>query len=200
MTKIAITLAESIMTRFPDPDTIPYRPWCYVQGYVLTGFEKLWKLTGDPRYFAYIKKFVDQHVGADGSIRGFTGESLDDMMAGTMVVAMYVHTHEGKYRLAAMKIRESFRDYPRNLDEGFWHGRSLPHEMWIDGVFMGGMFLSRYAAVMDDAAAFDEVTRQILIFASHCRKGDSGLFLHAYDESRSVFWAVCGLACLPTKP
>ena len=28
-----------------------------------------------------------------------------------------------------------------------------------------------------------------MILASHCRKGDSGLFLHAYDESRSVAWA-----------
>jgi len=189
MAKISPTLADSIITRFPDPDKIPFKPWCYVQGYVLAGFEKLWKLTGDPRYYAYIKKFVDQHVAADGSILDFNGESMDDMMAGTMVVALYEQTGEEKYRLAAKKIRASFKGYPRNSDGGFWHARSLPHEMWIDGVFMGGMFLSRYAAVMNDAEAFDEITRQILIFANHCRQGDTGLFLHAYDESKSVFWA-----------
>ena len=61
MTSMSIALADTILARFPDPDTIPYRRWCYVQGYVLCGFEKLWRYTGDPRYFAYIKRFVDQH-------------------------------------------------------------------------------------------------------------------------------------------
>ena len=65
----SIALADSILTRFPDPDTIPYRRWCYVQGYVLIGFEKLWAYTSDSKYFNYLKKFVDQHVTEDGSVR-----------------------------------------------------------------------------------------------------------------------------------
>ena len=189
MNKMSVALADSILTRFPNPDHIPYRSWCYVQGYVLAGFEKLWAYTGDPRYFEYIQKFVDQHVTANGDLRDFTGESLDDMMAGTMVVAVYEHTADLKYRLAAAKIRQAFEDYPCNSDGGFWHARSLPHEMWIDGVFMGQMFLTRYGAVIGDRDyCFDEATRQILILASHCRKGDTGLFLHAYDESRNAAW------------
>lgn len=190
-------MAETILRRFPDPDDIPYRRWCYVQGYILCGFEKLWAITGDHRYFDYLKKFVDQHVTEDGDILDFTGESLDDMMAGTTIVAVYQHTREEKYRRAAEKVREKFNDYPRNLDGGFWHGRALPHEMWIDGVFMGQMFLTRYGAAIGDAdCCFDEATRQILILAQHCLAGDSGLYLHAYDESRSVMWAdpVTGLS------
>ena len=190
MSSMSIALANTILARFPDPDTIPYRRWCYVQGYVLCGFEKLWRLSGDPRYFAYIKRFVDQHVDSAGNIRDFTGDSLDDIMAGTTIVAMYDHTHEPRYRRAADTIRAVFQDYPRNSDGGFWHARLLPHEMWIDGVFMGLMFLTRYAAVIgDQEACFAEAARQITTFAEHGRKGDSGLFLHAYDESRSVGWA-----------
>ena len=195
--RMSVAVADSILSRFPDPDDIPYRRWCYVQGYVLSGFEKLWTTTGDPRYFNYIHRFVDQHVTADGHVRDFTGDSLDDMMAGTMIVALYEQTGEAKYRWAADRIREAFRDYPRNSDGGFWHARSLPHEMWIDGVFMGQMFLTRYgAAIGDGEACFDEATRQIVTLANHCRKGDTGLFLHAYDESRSVAWAdpVTGLS------
>ncbi len=194
---MSIAVADSIMSRFPDPDDIPYRRWCYVQGYVLCGFEKLWKYTGNARYFDYIRKFVDQHVTAAGNVRDFTGDSLDDMMAATTIVAMYEHTGEQKYRLAADRVRETFNDYPRNADGGFWHGRSLPHEMWIDGVFMGQMFLTRYGAVIGDQDyCFDEATRQILILADHCRKGDTGLFLHAFDEARHANWAdpVTGLS------
>lgn len=194
---MSIALADSILSRFPDPDDIPYRRWCYVQGYVLSGLEKLYRFTADPRYLNYIIKFVDQHVTADGDIRDFKGDSLDDIMAGTVIVAAYEMTGQERYRLAADKIRETFEDYPRNSDGGFWHARSLPHEMWIDGVFMGQMFLTRYGAVVGDQAyCFDQATQQILTLASHCRQGDTGLFLHAYDEARNAAWAdpVTGLS------
>jgi rhamnogalacturonyl hydrolase YesR len=152
--------------------------------------EKLYQFTADPKYWNYVVKFVDQHVTKDGDIRDFKGDSLDDIMAGTVIVAVYEKTGQIKYRLAADKIREMFDDYPRNSDGGFWHARSLPHEMWIDGVFMGQMFLTRYGAVVGDQAhCFDEATRQILTLASHCRKGDTGLFLHAYDEAKNADWA-----------
>ena len=29
----------------------------------------------------------------------------------------------------------------------------------------------------------------MVCLASHCRKGDTGLFLHAYDERRAAAWA-----------
>jgi rhamnogalacturonyl hydrolase YesR len=62
--------------------------------------------------------------------------------------------------------------------------------MWIDGLFMGGMFLTRYGAVIGEReACFSEVARQIVTLASHCRKGETGLFLHAYDEARHAPWA-----------
>lgn len=200
MTPTSIALAETILARYPDPDDFPYRRWCYSQGYVLDGFAMLWRSTGEHRYFDYIKRFVDQHVTPDGQVRDFTGESLDDIMAGTAILTVFAETGEENYGRAADQIRDAFRDYPRNADGGFWHSRSLPHEMWIDGVFMGQMFLSRYAAVRlarvtdpasiaDQRYCFDEATHQIIDLANHCRKGSSGLFLHAYDEARHAAWA-----------
>jgi len=194
---MSIILADSIMARFPNPDDIPWKPWNYVQGYWLSGVEMLWKYTGDRKYFDYIKTFADQHVNPDGSLRDFSGDFLDDMMAGTSVVAMYEQTGEAKYRLAAERIRAAFNIYPRNSDGGFYHSTKLPHEMWIDGVFMGGMFLIRYGvAIGDQEYCFDEVTNQITLFASHCYKEDTQLFLHAYDEARQAAWAdpVTGLS------
>lgn len=190
MSYLSVQLADTILSRFPDPDDIPYRRWCYVQGYVLIGFEKLWKHTGDPRYIDYIRRFVDQHVGSDGGIRDFTGESLDDIMAGTAIVALFEVTGEPRCRLAADRIRDAFRSYPRNADGGFWHARSLPGEMWIDGVFMGQMFLTRYGSKIGDREyCFGEAARQILTLAKHCLKGNTGLYLHGYDESRKAAWA-----------
>ena len=183
-------LADTLLSRYPDPDSVPYKPWCYVQGYVLLGFEKIWRFTRDPRYLAYLQKFGDQHVASDGAIRDFMGDSLDDMMAGTVLVALYEITGQEKYRLAAGRVRHAFEDYPRNKDGGFWHARNLPHEMWIDGVFMGQMFLTRYgASIGETQACFDEAAAQILTLAAHSRKGETKLFYHAWDESHSAPWA-----------
>jgi rhamnogalacturonyl hydrolase YesR len=197
MTQWSTQLADTLLTRYPNPDSLPFKPWCYAQGYVLVGFEKLWRRTHDPRYLAYLRTYGDQHVTADGSIKDFLGDSLDDMMAGTVLVALSEITGEEKYRLAAQRVREAFAGHPRNADGGFWHGKNLPHEMWIDGVFMGQMFLTRYGASIGETdACFDEAAAQILIFAARCRKGQTGLFYHAWDESHSVSWAdpVTGLS------
>ena len=48
MEYISVALADTIMGRYPDPRSIPYREWCYVQGYILAGFEKLFESTLEP--------------------------------------------------------------------------------------------------------------------------------------------------------
>jgi rhamnogalacturonyl hydrolase YesR len=197
MAKLSIALADTIMRRHPDPLTIPFRNWCYVHGYVLAAFEKLFASTGDPKYFGYLRTYVDAHVTPAGDIPAFSGESLDDMMAGTAILAVFEKTRDARLRRAAERIRRSFDDYPRNTDGGFWHARGLPHQMWIDGVFMGQMFLARYGAVVGDrSACMDEAVRQISVAADRLAKDGSGLFFHGFDESRKAAWAdrVTGLS------
>ena len=85
-------------------------------------------------------------------------------------------TGDERYRTAAECVYAAFADYPRNSDGGFWHGRRLPGEMWIDGVFMGGMFLSRYGEP-DRATATPVSTRwprQIVSFADALSQGRYG--------------------------
>jgi unsaturated rhamnogalacturonyl hydrolase len=197
---LSVRLADTLLARYPDPDTFPFRTWCYSQGYVLIGMLKVWRATGDERYLAWVRRFADQHVTPEGDLLGFSGDSLDDIMSGAVIAEMAAITGHERYRRAARTIYASMADYPRNTDGGFWHGRHLPGQMWIDGVFMGGMFLVRYGDLIAGAdsgardagtrnACFDEMAAQIVTFAELCRKGDTGLFLHGYDESRKASWA-----------
>ena len=78
-------LADTIIKRYPEADLYPYRSWSYPQGYLLIGMIKLWNATGNIRYRDYIYTFCKAHVSADGSILGFTGCSMDDMMAGAVL-------------------------------------------------------------------------------------------------------------------
>ena len=186
----SVDLANTIMMRYPDPDDYPYRSWCYPQGYMLQGMAKLWSTTGDRKYYDYIMKYVDKHVDAAGNIARFKGNSMDDMMAGSIIVWAYRQTGMEKYKLAPDRIRKKFDDYPRTSDGLFWHARKTVGEVWVDGVFMGQMFLANYGKYIGDSEyCFDEAARQITLIEKHLKKGDSGLLYHAWDEDEDAAWA-----------
>ena len=185
--------AKSLIARVPDPDSIHWvgqsLHFSWQAGYVMFAMEKMWRATGDFRYFNYIKRYVDQQVDDSGHIADFVPDALDNFLPGYAIIFMYEQTHSAKYRIAARTIRDGFVKYPRNADGGFWHGGWARHQMWVDGVFMGQMFLARYGkAIGDSAYAFGEVTKQMTLILSHCRK-PNGLLLHGWDESRTASWA-----------
>ena len=185
--------ADTFLTRFPDPDSIHWvndpNHFSWQAGYAMFTFEKLWRLTGDVRYFNYIKRYVDQQVDDRGNVPNFSPKALDNFLPGYAILFMYEQTSLTKYKIAATHIRDGFRGYPRNADGSFWHGEWARHQLWVDGLFMGQMFLARYGAdVGEREYAFGEVTRQMRLALKHCLK-PNGLLLHGWDESRAASWA-----------
>jgi len=56
--------------------------------------------------------------------------------------------------------------------------------MWIDGIFMGEMFVIRYGkSIGDSQYCWDEAAKQIGVYAKRAQRGDSGLYLHGFFES-----------------
>lgn len=68
--------------------------WNYIDGCMLTALMEMDSLTGDPRYFQFVKACVDHFVGEDGSIRTFRPEAhnLDDVNEGRVLFALYGRT------------------------------------------------------------------------------------------------------------
>lgn len=187
--KLATPLADTIMRRYPDPDAYPYKSWSYPQGYLLCGMEKLFKCTGDRKYYDYILAYGDRHVDSHGHISAFTGESMDDMMTGAVLVWLYAQTQEERYAKACHRIFNAFQDYPRTREGGFLHNRThFPGEMWVDGVFMGQMFYCRYGKIFSRPECFDEAQRQLALIHQYCHTHD-GFLAHAYSQDRLAAWA-----------
>ena len=183
-------LADTIMRRFPNADDYPYRSWTYPQGFILWAFIRLFEKTNETKYRQYVIDYCEKHVRDYGDIPAFKGDSMDDMMTGSVLVWAWQHTKQEKYRIACNHIMRAFDDYPRNSDGGFWHSRRLSGQMWVDGVFMGLMFLIRYGAFVDDRDyCFGEAVRQLSVVFNCCEKDDSGLLYHAYSEDRKAAWA-----------
>ncbi|MCJ7777415.1 MAG: glycoside hydrolase family 88 protein, partial [Sedimentisphaerales bacterium] len=189
----SIATAETIMARWPDYSKAYFDPWTYVNGYALCGFEMLYRATGDKKYFDYIKRYIDQFIDENGDFRTVTNakgvtkdisfSNLDNMTTGNTLVMLYEYTKDERYKKAAEKIRRALDDYPRNNDGGFWHAKSMPGQMWIDGIFMGQMFLTRYGkSIGDTQYCWDEATKQMTVYAKRAQKGKSGLYLHGVYE------------------
>lgn len=188
-------LAETIMRRYPRAGLYPYKNWSYSQGFMLWGFILLYKTAGNAKYRDYVLEFCDSHVEESGTIPAFSGGDMDDMFNGSVLVWAHEQTGNKKYEKACHHIRAAFDDYPRTKEGGFWHSRKLPHQMWVDGVFMGQMFFSKYARHFS-GADIRETINQLQIIYHYCNKNSTGLILHAYSDDRMAPWAdpVTGLS------
>jgi unsaturated rhamnogalacturonyl hydrolase len=169
--------------------------WHYDVGLVLSGFESVWRRTGDRRYLEYIKANVDRLVGPGGVIKGYDpkGYILDDVNMGKVLFALYVDskndTDRDRYRKAMQALRAQLAAQPRTADGGFWHKQIYPHQMWADGVYMASPFLAQYAAAFGEPAALDEAVKQVLLAETHLRDPKTGLLFHGWDESKKERWA-----------
>lgn len=187
---LSIRLADTLMQRYPHADNYPYTSWCYPQGFMLTGMIRLFRDTGNAAYREYALGFAAHHVGPDGGLYRFKGESMDDMMAGAIIAWAWAETGEERYRKACGHILAAFQGYPRTSRGGFWHSaKHTPGEMWVDGVFMGGMFLLAHAQYVGEGACCrQEVIRQLDCIYQCCHKR-GGLLYHAWSEGEGTVWA-----------
>jgi unsaturated rhamnogalacturonyl hydrolase len=189
-TGYAFLIAETIMKRYPQADDYPYRSWSYPQGFALWGFIRLFERTGDEKYKRYVLDFCEKHVRENGEVPAFSGESLDDIMPGSVLVWAWNVTGNEKYKKACENILKTYDNYPRNSDGGFWHDRKLAHEMWVDGLFMGLMFLTRHGKYIGSRDfCFSETVKQLSVVFDRCEKDGTGLLYHAYSENRKACWA-----------
>lgn len=183
----AIRMAESVIVRHPDN----YYKWDYVTGTVLRGFEELWLLTGERKYFEYIQKCVDFSVNPDGSIDDYDLDdyNLDEINQGRMLLFLFKETQDPKYKKAADLLYKQLKEQPRTSEGGFWHKKKYPYQMWLDGLYMSSPFYAEYAKLFDKPEIYDDVVQQFILAETHTRDSDTGLLYHGWDEKKQQEWA-----------
>ncbi len=188
-------LTKMVMTNWPDSFSVgekkPYVKWSYEQGVVLKGIEGVWQQTQKPEYLAYIKKMMDFFVAEDGSIRTYKPDdyNIDNVLSGRILLFLYKQTKQEKYRKAAALLRKQLDTHPRTKEGGFWHKKIYPHQMWLDGLYMGEPFYAEWATMFKQKKAFDDIAQQFIIIEKHVRDSTTGLLYHGWDESKEQQWA-----------
>jgi unsaturated rhamnogalacturonyl hydrolase len=69
--------------------------------------------------------------------------------------------------------------------------------MWLDGIYMATPFYAQYAAQFNEPDGLGEATHQILVIERHTRDPQTGLYYHAWDESKLQPWANPQTGCSP---
>lgn len=193
--RYSVRMAETAMKLWPDSFILegvgkPAK-WSYDLGVILKGVERVWKATGDRKWFDYIQKMMDHYVNEDGAIRMYKLQdyNIDYINNGKVLLMLYQATGKKKYLLAVEKLRDQLRTHPRTSAGGFWHKKIYPSQMWLDGLYMGQPFYAEYAKLFDEPDAFNDITRQFVLMERYSRDEKTGLLYHGWDESREQAWA-----------
>jgi unsaturated rhamnogalacturonyl hydrolase len=183
----AVRIAETFLERKPNLK----EQWAYDTGIVLKGFEELYNLTGEDKYFEYIKDIMDFFVKDDGSIKMYNRDeyALDNINTGKITFPLYKKYKDEKYKKAAILLMDQLKEQPRSRDGVFWHKKALPNQAFLDSLFMGAPFYAEYTKEFGDHKDFKDVANQYLMCESYLRDTKTGLLYHACDLTKEAPWS-----------
>lgn len=200
--KLSERMALSIIKRNPDAwdiDHIPEPKWEYKVGLVLKAYERLYDKTKNEKYYNYIKDFVDMMIDSTGTIKGYKLESynIDLINSGKLLYNLHNKTKDEKYLKALKLLRSQLDGHPRTASNGFWHKKIYPNQMWLDGLYMGEPFYARYTVEFENGKNLDDVAHQFKLLHDKTFDKNTGLYFHAWDESKQMDWANKETGCAP---
>jgi unsaturated rhamnogalacturonyl hydrolase len=229
---IDVAVADYLIKRWPQLDatpadcdgpdtcfslnfaTVPAAPspkfWEYTYGVPLVGVQKIYARTHDPRYLAFVKKYVDRYVDAAGRISyarpwpvGAGGQPSppndptiqDVIQPSSLLFDLYAETQDPRYLTAMASTRRIFPTIKTNGAGAFWHKPTYPDQQWLDGIYMSQPFLARYGAEYaervkegDAPACFQIATTQIKLAAEHTFEPKTELYFHAWNGAADGVW------------
>lgn len=172
--------------------------WNYIDGCMIKAVIELYHLTKNKRYLEFADEFISYFVREDGTIDSYSPEkyNLDDVNAGKTLFDLYKLTGREKYRRAIDTIYSQLKGQPRTSTGNFWHKQIYPSQIWLDGLYMAQPFYMEYEVQYNNCKNCLDSYEQFLNVYKLMRNPLNGLYYHAYDDSRRMFWCdkVTGLS------
>lgn len=192
--KTAVLFADSEMKRFPEAWQLDHGKrlyFGYSQGLGCLAMLKMWKSTDDEKYLDYVLQWTDTIINDQGEIHLYKMEdyNVDFINSGKVLFDAYRITGDQKYKKAMDLLVRQMKRHPKTFEGGFWHKLIYQHQMWLDGLYMADPFLAQYAVEFNDKELMDIAINQFLICAKHTYDKKTGLYYHAWDESKNQAWA-----------
>lgn len=172
--------------------------WNYVDGCMIKAILEMYSITKEKKYLEFADNFIDYRVKEDGTIDGYDVEekNLDNINAGKTLFELYDLTGKEKYRKAIDLVYSQIKKMPRTKEGSFWHKNIYPEQIWLDGLYMCQPFYMEYEVRFNHKQNCGDIYSQFANAVKLMRDSETGLYYHAYDSSRKMFWCdtVTGLS------
>lgn len=172
--------------------------WNYIDGCMIKAILEMYEISGEEKYFDFADSFVDCKVREDGTIEGYSAEerNIDNINAGKTLFELYDRTGKEKYKKAIDLVYSQIGKMPRTKEGNFWHKKIYPNQVWLDGLYMCQPFYMEYEMRFNGGKNREDIFRQFYTVEERMRDPKTGLYYHAYDEAREMFWcdSVTGLS------
>ena len=172
--------------------------WNYIDGVFLKSMIELYKIKNDISYMDFVRNYVNYYIDEQGNfLNPVTQErielldELDSICASqNLFDLMDVYGNkDSRYEYAIENTYDklmSFNLCTNNIN--FEHKAIYPSQIWLDGMYMYGPFLARYANYKKDFSLLKGLRTQYEFIYNNMRN-ERGLYLHAMDTSKKIFWA-----------
>ena len=199
-TPYSVRMIESEMKRNPDATYLDgrngERKWNYTTGLELKSFLDAAKRYDLPEVVDYVRDWADTMATEKGEVYKYkkSNYNVDHICPARIYFDLHdMYGDEDKrYRRVTRMIREQIDDQPRTQSGEFWHKQIYPHQVWLDGFYMALPFYAeytkRYAPKEQKDSLFADIVHQFTAGAKNTLDPATGLFRHAWDESKSMFW------------
>lgn len=172
--------------------------WNYIDGCMIKAILEMYTITGDKKYFDFADAFIDAKVFEDGNIDGYdvNEKNIDNVNAGKTLFELYDLTGKEKYKKAMDLIYSQIELMPRTKEGNFWHKNIYPNQVWLDGLYMCQPFYMEYDTRFEGKVHYEDIYQQFQNVVKNMKDPKTGLYYHAYDSSREMFWCdkVTGLS------
>lgn len=172
--------------------------WNYMDGCMINAILELYHITDNRKYLDFADAFIDYFVKDDGSILSYNPEdyNIDNVNAGKTLFDLYRLTKKDKYRKAIDTVYSQLEKQPRTSTGNFWHKKIYPEQIWLDGLYMAQPFYMQYEITYNNCKNCMDSFNQFENVYKLMRDERNGLYYHAYDDSRKMFWCdkVTGLS------
>ena len=196
----SVRMIRSEMKRNPDATYLDgrngERKWNYTTGLELKSFLDAAKRYELPEAVDYVRAWADTMATEKGEVYKYKKSNFNVDHICPARIYFDLHDMYGdqdkRYRRVTRMIREQIDDQPRTQSGEFWHKQIYPHQVWLDGFYMALPFYAeytkRYAPKEQKDSLFADIVHQFTAGAQNTIDPATGLFRHAWDESRTMFW------------
>ncbi len=196
--RLSVDMVRSEMSRCEDGAHLDGMDgklkWNYTTGLELKAFLDVYLEYGDESIYEYVEQWYDSIIDEEGNIQTYKREKFntDHVCPARTLFYLYERTGKEKYLKAIELVRSQLDEHPRTSEGGFWHKQTYPWQMWLDGLYMAQPFYAEYTSKFEATENRDSIYRDIInhfnVVAEHTYDPATGLFRHAWDESRDMFW------------